>query len=142
KSPRDLEYANAAFGQGIALTPIEAVRAFSSLANGGYLITPHVVSEIQYKDGGVKKLEYPKGAQVITKETSDTITEMLVTVVDKGMQNGHYKINRYSIGAKTGTAQMAKEGGGGYDEDKRLHSFFGYFPAYKPRFLVFLYIVD
>lgn len=142
KSPRDIEYANAAFGQGIAVTPVEAVRAFSVLANGGYLVTPHVVTEIQYKDGGVKKMEYPVGPQVITKETSDTISNMLITVVDKGMQGGIHSMERYSIGAKTGTAQMAKENGGGYYDDKHLHSFFGYFPAHKPRFLVFLYIVD
>lgn len=142
QSTRDIEYANAAFGQGIALTPIEAVRAFSALANGGRIVSPHLVESILYKNGGTKVFEYPQGPQVIKKETADTITQMLVTVVDKAMLSGAYKMEHYSIAAKTGTAQMAKENGGGYYDDRRLHSFFGYFPAYQPRFVVFFYTVD
>lgn len=141
-STRDIEYANAAFGQGIALTPVGAMRAFSALANGGKTVTPHLVESIMYKNGGTKKMVYPEGKQVIKKESADTITQMLVTVVDKAMNEGTNKLERYSIGAKTGTAQMAKENGGGYYDDKRLHSFFGYFPAYEPRFLVLFYTVD
>src|SRR3989338_5630997 len=118
KSNRDLEYATASFGQGIALTPLEASRAFSVLANGGYLITPHIATEIKYAEGGSKKVIYPLGKQVIKKETSQSITNMLVTVLDKGYGEGKYKLDHYSIAAKTGTAQMAKENGGGYYDDK------------------------
>lgn len=142
KSNRDLEYATASFGQGIALTPLEASRAFSVLANGGYLITPHIATEIKYAEGGSKKVIYPLGKQVIKKETSQSITNMLVTVLDKGYGEGKYKLDHYSIAAKTGTAQMAKENGGGYYDDKHLHSFFGYFPATNPKFLVMMFIVD
>jgi len=56
KSPRELEYANAAFGQGIALTPIGMVRALASLGNGGNLVTPHLVDRIIYEDNSQKKL--------------------------------------------------------------------------------------
>lgn len=142
KSNRDLEYATASFGQGIALTPLEASRAFSVLANGGYLITPHIATEIKYIEGGSKKVIYPLGKQVIKKETSQAITNMLVTVLDKGYGEGKYKLDHYSIAAKTGTAQMAKENGGGYYDDKHLHSFFGYFPATNPKFLVMMFMVD
>ena len=138
-SKREVEIATASFGQGIALTPIATVRALSALANGGTLITPHIVKKIEYKSGLTKKMSFAPGKQVIKKETSDEITRMLVTVVDKALRGGTAKIPGYSIAAKTGTAQMTNEGQAGYVEGKYLHSFFGYFPAYNPKFLVFLF---
>jgi len=141
-SPRNIEYSNAAFGQGIAMTPIEAVRAFSSLANGGNLITPHLVKKIKYDDGMEKILDYPytkKG--IIKKETANTITRMLIHVFES-YYGGKYKLDHYSIATKTGTAQVAKSGGGGYYSDRYTHSFFGYFPAYDPKFLVFLFLAN
>ncbi|MEI6660399.1 MAG: penicillin-binding protein 2, partial [bacterium] len=140
ESPRDIEYANASFGQGIALTPVEAVRAFSSIANGGYLVTPHIGKEIKYEEGTSKALTFPKGTdQLIKSETSDTITRMLVHVFE-AYDSGAHKMEHYSIASKTGTAQIALESGRGYYPDRHTHSFFGYFPAYDPKFLVFMYI--
>src|SRR3989338_3825612 len=146
-SKRDLEYATAAFRQGVALTPIQAARAFAALGNGGYLVTPHLVEKIHYEGGSEKVLEYPvypaKGGAnitaVIKPETSETITRMLVGVADN-LSSGTAKIENYSVAAKTGTAQVAKEDGRGYYDDQHLHSMFAYFPAYDPRFLVFFYL--
>lgn len=142
KSPRDVEYATASFGQGIALTPIATVRALATLGNGGKLITPHIASTIEYQDGTVKEIQYPEGSQVFSKETSEEISRMLTEVVDDALGGGDVALERYSIAAKTGTAQIADHQNGGYYDDRFLHSFFGYFPSYDPEFLVFLYTVE
>lgn len=138
-SKREIEIVTASYGQGIAMTPIETARALSVLANGGTLITPHIVNRIEFENGLSKKLNFELGKRVIKKETSEEITRMLVVVVDDALAGGKAKNPEYSIAAKTGTAQMSDEGTRGYIEGKYLHSFFGYFPAYDPKFLVFLF---
>ncbi len=142
KSPRDIEYANASFGQGVAFTPMEITRALASLSNGGNLVTPHLVKEIKYDDGLTKDFSYPTTRVKISEPTATEITRMLVTVMDKSLKGGLAKIDHYSVAIKTGTAQVAKESGGGYYEDRHTHSFFGYFPAYDPKFIIFLYAVN
>ncbi len=142
KSPRSIEYDTASFGQGIAFNPIVAARAISVLANGGYLITPHLARSVRYKLGYTKDIQYPIGEQVIKKETSEAVTRMLVTDFDQFFQKGKSKNPQYSIAEKTGTAQIALPNGRGYYEDKYLHTFFGYLPAYDPKFLVVLYTTD
>jgi len=67
---------------------------------------------------------------------------MLVTVMDKSLKGGTAKIDNYSVAIKTGTAQVANNETGGYYTDRNTHSFFGYFPAYNPRFIVFLYAIN
>lgn len=142
ENPKDIELATASFGQGIALTPIGTVRALSVLANGGKLITPHLVKRINYKTGLFNNISYVNEAkQVIKKETAEEISRMLTRVVDEALLNGAVKMDHYSIAAKTGTAQIAKPEGG-YFDDRWLHSFFGYFPSYEPRFLIFLYTLE
>ena len=142
QSPRKVEYATASYGQGIAFTPIAAVRALSSLANGGVLITPHIADSIEYTDGTVHKIGFAEGDRVYKEETSEEITRMLVKVVDTALRQGKLKKEHYTIAAKTGTAQIPDPVNGGYYDDRFLHSFFGYFPAYNPRFLIFLYTVE
>lgn len=141
-SPREIEYANAAFGQGIAMTPVELIRALASLSNGGNLVTPHLVKSIKYNDGTSHKMEYPTTRAKITEATSDEITSMLVNVMDQSLKGGLAKMEHYSVAVKTGTAQVANSESGGYYEDRHTHSFFGYFPAYDPEFIVFLYAVN
>lgn len=140
ESPRDIEYANASFGQGIALTPVEAIRAFSVIANGGNMIVPHLVKQIRYDDGMSKTIDDPfVSSGIIKADTSLTITRMLVHVFE-AYDSGAHKFENYSVAAKTGTAQVAMEKGGGYYTDRHTHSFFGYFPAYDPQFIVFLFL--
>lgn len=140
ESTRNIEYANASFGQGIALTPMGAVRAFSVLANGGNLIIPHLVKEIKYDNGLSKTISSSfVEKNIIKKDTADTITRMLIHVFE-AYDGGIHKLNNYSIATKTGTAQVAQENGLGYYTDRHMHSFFGYFPAYDPKFLVFIFL--
>lgn len=143
KSGREIEHATASYGQGIAFTPITTVRALSVLANGGVLVQPTLVKEIEYEDGTVEKVEPKQGVRVVQKESTEEVTRMLVEVVDKAISKSHpdIKMKNYSVAAKTGTAQIADRENGGYYRDRYLHSFFGYFPAYNPRFIVFLYHV-
>lgn len=138
-SKQDIAIATAAYGQGIAMTPIAMVRALSILANGGNLINPHLAKKIEYRIGPTKILSYENEKKVLKENVTEEVSRMLVETADKILLKGETKIGNISVAAKTGTAQIAKEDGGGYYEDKYLHSFFGYFPAYNPKFLIFLY---
>lgn len=141
KSNRDIEFANMSFGQGIAISPISMARAIAVLANGGLKVTPHIVKEISYINGLGKELEYlvTEDDRVIQKETSEEISRMLTQIVDVAFRDGAEKLEHYNIAAKTGTAQVP-DPTGGYYEDRKIHSFFGYFPAYEPQFLVLLFL--
>jgi cell division protein FtsI/penicillin-binding protein 2 len=138
QSNRDVEYSNISFGQGIAMTPISMIRSLASLANGGVLMQPYVVQRIDYVGGLHDTIKPAQQARVLTQETTDEITRMLVEAVDSTLLGGDAKMDHYSIAAKTGTAQIP-DPTGGYYSDRNLHSFFGYFPAYDPEFIVFLY---
>lgn len=137
-----VEFATASFGQGIAVTPIEMARALATLANGGKLVTPHLGRAIKEESGITRELGWGEPKEVLSPKTVTAVTRMLTGVVDNHLAGGSLKMERYSIAAKTGTAQIADPNGGGYYKDRYLHSFFGYFPAYDAKFLVFLFAVE
>lgn len=141
KSNRDIEFANISFGQGIAISPIAMARAAAVLANGGLKVTPHVVKEISYNNGIAKEVKYEvtEADRVLKKETSEEISRMLTQIIDTTFREGREKMEHYSVAVKTGTAQVPHPEGGYYD-DRNLHSFVGYFPAFDPRFLVVFYL--
>lgn len=138
----DIDFATMSFGQGISFTPISTVRLLSTIANGGVLITPHVVKKINYKIGTSKEIPIVIGRRVIKRETAEEVARMMVWSVDNALANGKMKLTNYSVAAKTGTAQIANRSTGGYSESEVLHSFVGFFPAYDPKFLIFLYTVN
>ncbi len=140
--PYEINYVTAAYGQGLSFTPIATARALAALGNGGKLIEPYIVKEINYQNKLSRKIEPKIIRQVIKKETSEEISRMLVEVVDEKLAGGKAKLEHYSVAAKTGTAQMVNPETRKYYPDRYLHTFFGYFPAFNPRFIIFMYIKD
>jgi cell division protein FtsI/penicillin-binding protein 2 len=138
----DVDFASASFGQSIAVSPIEMTRALAALANGGVLPEPHITRAIRFASGATQEIVPPPPRRVLKEETADTVTRMLVKVYDDALLGGELKEERYSIAAKTGTAQIAKPECGGYCDGIFLHSFFGYFPAHDARYIVFLFAVE
>lgn len=138
-SGREVEFATASFGQGIAVTPLSLASALSSLGNGGKLMKPYIVKKVMLNDKVVETNEPTFRRQVLQPTTSERISRMLTHVVDTTLANGKVKIPGYSIAAKTGTAQISNKGRSGYS-DQYLHTFFGYAPSFDPKFLVLLYL--
>lgn len=141
-SHNTVEYDTASYGQGIALTPVETARALATLANGGLLVTPHLVKAVRYTNGTTKTLGWGDNQRVLSAQTATTLSRMLTEVVDKHLLDGKDKLDHWSVAAKTGTAQIADPVHGGYYGDRYLHSFFGYFPSYDAKFIIFLFALE
>lgn len=134
-SGRQVNYVTAAFGQGIAVTPLQLVTAYSALANGGKLMKPYIVERIIH-EGGKEEVVQPEVVSIpISAATSEKIRTMLVSVVDNGFDKA--RIKGYDIAGKTGTAQIA-DGKGGYQEGVFIHDFLGFAPASDPKFTVLI----
>jgi len=124
KHGRDINFATASFGQGIALTPIQLARIYCAIANGGKLITPHLN----------KDFENLKKKRILSKETTTKLAKMLISVVENGFAK-RAKVPGYFIAGKTGTSLQPKKDKKGYSE-RTWQSFVGFFPALNPKFLV------
>lgn len=135
----DVEFATASYGQGISVTPIQIVRGFCAIANGGKLVKPYVVEKIV--KGGKETETIPQilNEQVISKQTASQVTTMLTSVVEKGFGSGA-KIPGYYLAGKTGTAQVPFKDKKGYEPDKTIQTFIGFGPALNPQFLILVKI--
>jgi len=129
---QEIDLATASFGQGIAVTPIQLVRAIGALANGGKIVTPKVVEKIKEGDK-IIKTPPSEERQVIRSITAKVITQMMVNAVEKG-EAKWAKPPGYKIAGKTGTAQIPVAGH--YDEEKTIASFVGFAPADDPKFVM------
>lgn len=136
KNMYDVDYATAAFGQGISVTQIQLLRGFSSLINGGKLMRPYVVREV-HQGTKVRKREPKVDQQIISERTSAIMRKMLQSVVENGEVK--YKFPKeYKIGGKTGTAQVAVQGK--YDASKTIASFIGFAPVEDPQFIALVVV--
>lgn len=135
-----VDTATKGYGYGIALTPVQLIGAYSAIANGGWLMQPHLVDRIEYADGRVdKKAKTQKIRRVIKQETSDTMKKVLEHVVLEG-SGKKAQIRGYSVAGKTGTAEkLSKEGG--YAKRHHVVSFCGFTPIEDPRFTI-LVVLD
>jgi cell division protein FtsI/penicillin-binding protein 2 len=139
KKGYEINFATAAFGQGIEMTPIQLIRAFSVFANGGKLVKPYLVEKIIKSDGAIVDTQPEvQNSQVISRSTASKLTAMLVSVVEHGFGK-KAKVPGYYIPGKTGTSQVSWSALGiskaGYS-DKTVQTFIGFAPAFNPRFLI------
>ena len=129
---KPIDLATASFGQGIAVTPLQMVRAVGVIANKGRLVRPFVVKKIIGEDKE-KEISLQEGVGVIKASTTAIITEMMVNAIDNG-EAKWAKPKGFRIAGKTGTAQIPVAGH--YDEEKTIASFVGFAPADKPKFVM------
>lgn len=99
------------------------------------------MTAVRLQSGLTRTVGASSSVQVMKPATVETVSSMLTKVFDTALLHGELKQDRYSIAAKTGTAQIVGPGGE-YYSDRYLHSFFGYFPAHDPKFIVFLFAVE
>ena len=155
----DLTTAQNAFGQGLLVTVVQLARGYAAIANGGLLVTPHVLAGWTTPDGQAHQPDLPQPVRVMRAETAATVLEMLTGAVDAGIAKGA-AVKGYSIAGKTGTAQVAgpvrvrvKVGTDGsgravYETQTRTQyvegwvdsSFIGIAPATNPRLVVLIVI--
>jgi len=133
-----IDYATVTFGQGIVVTPLQMITAFSSLINDGKLLRPYVVLQAKNSDQE-KNAQAQVVRQTISPKTSAIIRKMLVDTVEHGEVNWA-KPKGYKIGGKTGTAQIAVQGK--YDATKTNASFIGFAPADKPKFIALIVLKE
>jgi len=127
----EVDLATASFGQGVAVTGIEMVRAVSAIANGGILPTPQVVSKLK-GDGWEENLK-PKGVSVISAQTAKEVTAMMVLAAKNG-ESKWTNTPGFSVAGKTGTAQIPIAGH--YDPQSVIASFIGFSPAQEAKFIM------
>ena len=126
---------NMAFGQGVVITPIQMITAFSAVVNGGTLYKPYIVEKITDSDGTVVMRNTPTAVRkVISEDVSEKMRSIMEDTVEKGTGKRAY-IEGYAIGGKTGTAQLSA-GKSGYIRNEYLSSFIGFFPADNPKYVV------
>ena len=120
-------------GQGIAVTPVQMVTALSALINGGKLLRPYVVKYVSSSDGKIIKENRPLVIRRVSSESlSQTIKSLLEGVVEEGTGK-RAKVTGYSLGGKTGTAQIPASNKRGYLPNKYIASFMGFAPVDSPR---------
>lgn len=138
KEFRDIDLATNSFGQGIAVTPIQVITAVNSLANGGVLVKPSIVSKIISQG---KEIIVPEGdkKRVIEPDAAKEIRDMMIAAVEFG-EAKWAKPKGIDVAGKTGTAQVPIQGH--YDPEKTIASFVGFFPAREPKYTMLVSLTE
>lgn len=130
-----VELATISFGQSFQITPIQLATTVSSIINGGTRVTPHFGVAVEDENGKIiKKFQFEEKKHIVSKETSETMKDLLEKVVSEGSGKNAY-IEGYRIGGKTATSQTLPRGSGRY-----ISSFLGFAPADNPQILTLLII--
>lgn len=132
ESWKEIDLATASFGQGIAVTPIQMVRAVAAIANGGNLMEPHMVKEIK-DENNIFEIKPKILRRVIKDSTAQQVKEMMVAAVEEG-EAKFVRLKGFKVAGKTGTAQIPVAGH--YDPNKTIASFVGFAPADNPKFVM------
>lgn len=136
-----LQQDTVSFGHGIATTPIQLINAVSAVVNGGNLMVPHVLKDIETIDNKPVQTYKPRvKRQVISKQTSKTMVELMEKVVSQG-GGSRAAVPGYRIGGKTGTANKVSKDGG-YEENKYISSCVGVAPIEKPKYTLLLIVQE
>ena len=140
----EVQLASSAFGQAMAITPLQMCTAVAAAVNGGYLVTPHVVDKITDSNGSViQEIGANVRRQVISETASDTIRQMMEYEVGNGTGGGkNAYVSGYRIGGKSGTSEqlnMDRRADGDY---KKVASFAAVLPADDPEILVYVMLDD
>jgi cell division protein FtsI (penicillin-binding protein 3) len=137
-----IDLATHAFGQGIAVTPLQLTMAYAAIANGGFLMRPYTVRKVTAPNGEVLTENQPHVVRrVVSEKTARLLTDVLKGVATDGGTGIMARVEGFEVAGKTGTSQKPDPAHGGYSANKRVASFVGFVPADDPR-LVLLVIVD
>ncbi len=126
------DLATNAFGQGLAVTPLQMLAAVAALANDGILMQPYVVAEKRYADGWVERARPAPVGRAVSAEMAHLVSEMMAQTVERGIERA--QVPGYRVAGKTGTAQLPTPFG--YDEQKTIASFIGFAPVDDPQVIV------
>ncbi len=130
-------------GQEVAVTPLQMLRAYSAIANGGFLVRPHVVSEIISPDGQVvASFRDNKMDRIISAKTAETFKDILKSVVEEGGTGKSASVEGNEVAGKTGTAQVINPETRRYSKEKYVSSFVGFVPADNPRLAIIVVIYE
>ncbi len=133
---RDLTYANTSFGQGMTATPLQMAAAFSAMVNGGTYYQPTLVDQTIAPDGTAT----PNAPKILEKNTvSPQVSQQMVSLLEYVVQHHFitppFDQNKYAVGGKTGTAQIAKPGGGYYDNEFN-GTYVGFVGGNRPQYVI------
>jgi len=129
-------------GQEVAVTPLQVLRAYAAIANGGFLVRPHVVSRILSPEGKETWSFRPEGKRAISRETADTFKGILKTVTEEGGTAKMASVDGNEVAGKTGTAQIIDPRTKRYSHEKYVSSFVGFVPADDPKIAMIIVIYE